>query len=209
MQAPADDGVIAGMILDSSQSQGRIGRLQQGDIMTEKTVGVSRRVFLKLSGGGAATAAASIGAAGFTAPAQAAQAEAGRTTLPYPRTPVGNVAKLKVNAPVTFNYPDASSPCIMVKMGRAVAGGVGPDRDIVAYSTLCTHMGCPVSYDSSTRTFRCGCHYSVFDAELGGQMVCGQATENLPQVTLEVDSKGTIVATAVNGLIYGRQSNVL
>lgn len=177
--------------------------------MTDKSADVTRRVFLKLSGSGAATAAAAIGTAGFATQAQAAQAEAGRTTLPYPRMPVASVASLKVNTPVAFNFPDASSPCSLVKVGRAVPGGVGPDKDIVAYSTLCTHMGCPVAYDSATSTFRCGCHYSVFDAEMGGQMVCGQATENLPQVTLEVDAKGGIVATAVNGLIYGRQANVL
>jgi arsenite oxidase small subunit len=177
--------------------------------MTEKTSAVSRRVFLKLSGSGAATAAAALGTAGLAAPAHAAQSEAGRTTLPYPRKPVANAASLKVNTPVAFNFPDASSPCTLVKMGHPVPGGVGPDRDIVAYSTLCTHMGCPVAYDAATRTFRCGCHYSVFDAELGGQMVCGQATENLPQVTLELDGNGAIVATAVNGLIYGRQANVL
>lgn len=176
--------------------------------MTKKSTAVSRRMFLKLSGG-AATAAASIGAASVATPASAAQADAGRTTLPYPRTSVAKLANLKVNTPVAFNFPDASSPCVAVKLGRAVPGGVGPDKDIVAYSTLCTHMGCPVSYDSDTRTFRCGCHYSVFDAELGGQMVCGQATENLPQVTLEIDAKGTIVATSINGLVYGRQSNVL
>jgi arsenite oxidase small subunit len=71
-------------------------------------------------------------------------------------------------------------------------------------------MGCPVNYDTSTRTFRCGCHYSVFDAELAGQMVCGQATENLPQITLRYDDRsGSIAAVAVDGLIYGRQSNVL
>jgi len=176
--------------------------------MSEKA-GVTRRVFLKLSGSSAATAAAAAGAVGFTTPAQAAQVEAGRTTLAYPRKPVAPVASLKVNAPVAFTFPDASSPCTLVKMGRAVPGGVGPDKDIVAYSTMCTHMGCPVTYDGSTRTFRCGCHFSVFDAEMSGQMVCGQATENLPQVTLEVDNKGAIVATAVNGLIYGRQANVL
>jgi arsenite oxidase small subunit len=176
--------------------------------MSEKSPAVSRRVFLKLSGSGAA-AAVGAGAAGFAAPAQAAQVEAGRTTLPYPRKAVGSVAALKVNAPVNFTFPDASSPCTLVKMGHAVPGGVGPDKDIVAYSTLCTHMGCPVTYDAGTRTFRCGCHYSVFDAEMSGQMVCGQATENLPQVALEVDRKGAIVATAVNGLIYGRQSNIL
>jgi arsenite oxidase small subunit len=177
--------------------------------MTERSHVVTRRVFLKLSGSGATTAAAAVGAAGFATPAQAVQAEAGRTTLPYPRTAVANVASLKANTPVAFNFPDASSPCALVKMGRAVPGGVGPDKDIVAYSTLCTHMGCPVAYDGVTHTFRCGCHYSVFDAEMGGQMVCGQATENLPQVSLEIDAKGGIVATAVNGLIYGRQANVL
>jgi arsenite oxidase small subunit len=177
--------------------------------MTVKSPDFARRVFLKLSGSSAATAAAAVGAAGFAAPAQAAQSEAGRTTLPYPRTAVANLTSLKVNTPVAFNFPDASSPCLMVKLGRTVPGGVGPDKDIVAYSTLCTHMGCPVAYDSGTSTFRCGCHYSVFDAEMAGQMVCGQATENLPQVTLEVDAKGGVVATAVNGLIYGRQSNVL
>jgi arsenite oxidase small subunit len=176
--------------------------------MTEKSLAVTRRVFLKLSGSGAA-AAVGVGAAGLAGSAQAAQVEAGRTTLPYPRKPVATVAALKENTPVAFVFPDAASPCTLVKMGRAVPGGVGPDKDIVAYSTLCTHMGCPVTYDTGTRTFRCGCHYSVFDAEQSGQMVCGQATENLPQVTLEVDGKGAIVATAVNGLIYGRQSNVL
>lgn len=177
--------------------------------MTEKTKGVTRRVFLKLSGSGAATAAAAAGTAAFAPPAEAAQVEAGRTALPYPRKIVGSLSGLKANTPVTFSFPDAASPCTLVKLGRAVPGGVGPDRDIVAYSTLCTHMGCPVAYDGSTRTFRCGCHYSVFDAEMGGQMVCGQATENLPQVTLEVDSKGGLVATSINGLIYGRQANVL
>jgi arsenite oxidase small subunit len=176
--------------------------------MSDKAPAVTRRVFLKISGGGAA-AAVGGGAASLAAPGHAAQAEPGRTTLPYPRKAVTSVASLKVNTPVTFTFPDAASPCTLVKMGRAVPGGVGPDRDIVAYSTLCTHMGCPVSYDGGTRTFRCGCHYSVFDAELAGQMVCGQATENLPQIALEIDARGAIVATSVNGLLYGRQSNVL
>jgi arsenite oxidase small subunit len=176
--------------------------------MTDRSLVVSRRVFLRLSGTGAA-AAVGAGVAGFTATANAAQAEAGRTTLPYPRQQVAAIASLKANSPVNFTFPDPSSPCTLVKLGHAVPGGVGPDKDIVAYSTLCTHMGCPVSYDGGTQTFRCGCHYSVFDAEMSGQMVCGQATENLPQVTLEVDANGTVVATSVNGLIYGRQSNVL
>jgi arsenite oxidase small subunit len=171
------------------------------------TVKVSRRQFLKLSGGLATATGAAIGGVGA---AQAATGEVGRTTLPYKPKTVAKVSQLKDNVPVSFAFPDESSPCALVKMGRPVPGGVGPGGDIVAFSTLCTHMGCPVSYDAGTRTFRCGCHFSVFDAELAGQMVTGQATENLPRIALQYDEKdGAVTAIAVDGLIYGRQSNVL
>lgn len=166
---------------------------------------VSRRMFFKTSG--AAAAGAAVGVPGLAHGAQAA--DAGRTTLPYPRKPVAMTTGLKVNEPVNFSYPDDSSPCALIKMGRKVQGGVGPDGDIVAFSTLCTHMGCPVAYDQQAKSFKCGCHFSQFDPEMAGQLICGQATENLPQLTLSVGSDGAITATGVQGLIYGRQSNVL
>lgn len=166
---------------------------------------VSRREFLKLTGGAAA------GAAALPTNAEAAsEADAGSTVLPYKAKVVGKAASLGVDQVVNFTFPDASSPCALLKMGRPVPAGVGPGQDIVAYSTLCTHMGCPVSYDSAERVFRCPCHFSIFDAEKGGQMVCGQATENLPRIVLRYDQKdGTLTATSVDGLLYGRQSNVL
>lgn len=168
---------------------------------------ISRRTFLKLGG---AAAASTMATAAVPAPAAADNAEAGRVTLPYPHKAVAKARELRVNVPVSFNYPDAASPCTLVKMGRPVPGGVGPDRDIVAYSSLCTHMGCPVVYDTATRVFRCPCHYSSFDAEMGGQMVCGQATEDLPRIVLHYDAKtDSVTAVAVEGLIYGRQANVL
>jgi arsenite oxidase small subunit len=40
--------------------------------------------------------------------------------------------------------------------------------------------------------------------------VCGQATEDLPRIKLQYDAKtDTVMATGVDGLIYGRQANVL
>jgi arsenite oxidase small subunit len=123
---------------------------------------------------------------------------------------VGKAASFRDNVPVAFSFPDGSSPCAIVKMGKPTPGGVGPKNDIVAYSTMCTHMGCPVSYDTDARTFKCPCHYTMFDAELSGQMVCGHATENLPQIVLEYDAESDVVqAVGVNGKIYGRQSNVI
>ncbi len=171
---------------------------------------VSRREFLKLGGAGAATAGAALATGGLVAPATAEAGDSGRVTLPYPHTKVGNAHKLAVNRPVRFSYPDSSSPCLLIRMGHEVEGGVGPHRDIVAYSTLCTHNGCPVSYDPRTRDFKCPCHFSVFDGEKAGQMVTGQATENLPRIILSYDARsGDVTAVGVDGLIYGRQANIL
>jgi arsenite oxidase small subunit len=169
---------------------------------------IGRRFFL-MSGGAAAAAAGTVvipirNANAATAPA------AGGTTLPYPRKTVGSVKGLPLNEAVSFAYPDDSSPCLAIRMGSPVPGGVGPNGDIVAYSSYCTHMGCPVGYEPGTRTFKCGCHFSIFDPENSGQMVTGQATEDLPRILLEYDAKtGSVHAVGVDGLIYGRQSNIL
>jgi len=170
---------------------------------------MSRRDFLKTSGSGAALAGAAV-ATGGLATATEAEAASTNATLDYPETAIGRAKKLRTNHPVNFSYPDASSPCALIKMGHAVPGGVGPNKDIVAYSTLCTHMGCPVSYDADSRNFKCPCHYSVFDSEKSGQMVTGQATENLPRIILGYNAKDdTIHAVGVDGLIFGRQANTL
>ena len=170
------------------------------------TQSITRRTFLKAGGGAIATAAA-----GVAPPAAAAPTDTAKTVLPYPRGDVGKAASMSASTPVAFTYPDTASPCLAVKLGNGpVPGGVGPDRDIVAYSTLCTHMGCPVAYDARARTFKCPCHYSSFDAEKSGQMICGQATENLPRVVLEYNAQsGAITAIGIDGLIYGRQANIL
>ena len=171
---------------------------------------LSRRFFLKATGSGAAALGAA-GAATLPGTAEAAPAHASAsTTLAYPKRSVGKAAALPMNQAVNFNYPDASSPCVAIRMGSAVPGGVGPNKDIVAFSTMCTHMGCPVAYDSGTRTFKCGCHFSMFDPENGGQMVSGQATEDLPRVMLEYDARtDSVAAVGIDGLLYGRQSNIL
>lgn len=172
---------------------------------------LNRRIFLKTSGGSAAAAAGAAGAlfAPDAAQAQTAEAATG-LTLDYPKSAVGKAAGMPVNRAVNFSYPDTSSPCVALRMGSPVPGGVGPDNDIVAFSSLCTHMGCPVVYDDGNKTFKCGCHFSIFDPENGGQMVCGQATEDLPKVLLDYDAAtDTVTAVGIDGLIYGRQANIL
>jgi len=168
---------------------------------------VSRRIFMMSSSGSAVALATSPSTA---AQGAVAASPPGATTLSYPRRSLGKAAAMPVNQAIPFSYPDPSSPCYALRMGSPVPGGIGPNQDIVAYSGMCTHMGCPVAYDAGTKTFKCGCHFSVFDPENGGQMVCGQATEDLPQVLLEYDPRNdSVQAVSINGLLYGRQSNVL
>jgi arsenite oxidase small subunit len=167
----------------------------------------SRRDFFKAG----SSLVAGVGAsAGGLVPAQVqAVSVAGQATLKYPAQTVANAACMQAHKVVMFSYPDQASPCAAVKLGQPVPGGVGPQNDIVAYSTMCTHMGCQVVYDGAG-TFKCGCHFSQFDAEKLGQMICGQATENLPRIELAYNpGNDTLTAVSVDGLLYGRQANVL
>jgi len=199
---------------------------------------VSRRDFLRF--GGAAVGGAIIGAAGMRAvtvapepvvvtkevvkevpaatpeagaaqPAPAAVSATFTTTMPYPRLKLANAKDLQAGKPFKTTYPDKKSPVYVVKFGKAVTGGVGPDEDIVAFSRLCPHMGCTLKqFIADQGTLVCGCHYSMFDLSKGGMMVVGQATDNLPQVELEYDQgSGDLYAVGVRGLIYGRLLNVL
>jgi arsenite oxidase small subunit len=166
-------------------------------------VEVGRRQFLR----GGIVAAATLPVVGLSA--QQAKAATNGALLDYPSTRLGNVKDLKVNEPVEVAYPDAEAPGVLLKLGRAVEGGVGPEGDIVAFSTVCPHKGFPLSYNADRKTLNCPGHYSVFDCEAGGQQTWGQATQNLPQYMLRIDDKGDIYAEGVDELLYGRLSNVL
>jgi arsenite oxidase small subunit len=170
-------------------------------------VELGRRQFLK--GGGAAAAGAIAGTVAGVAPAQAAPAAPALARVTYPSNRLANLTDLKLNEPLEITYPDPDSPGVLLKLGHAVDGGVGPDGDVVAFSTVCPHQGFPLIYNPSDRVFNCPGHYSRFDPEKGGLEIWGQATQNLPQFELRVDDQGDIYAEGVDELIYGRLSNVL
>jgi arsenite oxidase small subunit len=170
----------------------------------DRLAGMRRREFLK---GGATAAAASVAVGAMAISPAGATPSLARVN--YPTQSLGNVKNLKVDQPVDISYPDPDSPGVLLKLGHRVEGGVGPDGDIVAFSTLCPHKGFPLSYVAADKTLNCSGHYSRFDCEKGGQQIWGQATENLPQFKLRVDSNGDIHAVGVDELIYGRLSNVL
>ena len=101
---------------------------------------VGRRQFLRGGTLAAAGAAATLAAGGE---AKAAGPAPARVT--YPATRLANLADLKEGEPVEVAYPDADAPGVLLKLGRPVPGGVGPDGDVVGFTTICPHKGYPLA----------------------------------------------------------------
>jgi ubiquinol-cytochrome c reductase iron-sulfur subunit len=67
--------------------------------------------------------------------------------------------------------------------------------NIVAYSKICTHVGCPVAlYEQTTHHILCPCHQSTFQAAEGARVIFGPAARPLPQLPMTLDSDGYLVA---------------
>jgi ubiquinol-cytochrome c reductase iron-sulfur subunit len=66
---------------------------------------------------------------------------------------------------------------------------------IVAYSKICTHVGCPAAlYEQTTHHILCPCHQSTFDALDSAKVIFGPAARPLPQLPIGVDSEGYLIA---------------
>ncbi len=85
-----------------------------------------------------------------------------------------------------------------IKNGNTQLYGMNWTVDnIVAYSKICTHVGCPVAlYEQTTHHILCPCHQSTFDAANGANVIFGPAARALPQLPLTVDSDGYLVAAS-------------
>ena len=68
-------------------------------------------------------------------------------------------------------------------------------QGILAFSKICTHVGCPTSlYQQRTHHLLCPCHQSTFDLSDSGNVVFGPAARRMPQLPITVDSEGYLVA---------------
>ena len=82
--------------------------------------------------------------------------------------------------------------------GATVPNTVVPNwtvDNIVAYSKICTHLGCPAAlYDQASHHILCPCHQSTFVATEGARVIFGPATRPLPQLPIGVDAQGYLIA---------------
>lgn len=130
---------------------------------------VSRREFFKfltLASGG--LAAGSIGVAAWS--------ESNRHQRTFEPRKIALAEDLKAGDALAFSYPRDSDICLLIRR---------PSGDLRAYSRRCTHLSCPVNYESDKDRLYCPCHNGAFSAETGA-VVQGPPPHPLPEVLLEV-----------------------
>jgi arsenite oxidase small subunit len=165
---------------------------------------VNRRNFLLT--GGIATTVIMVGIPGLP------EAQTPAVVATYPRKLITRLSELVVDEPFDFEYPDegAYAESILIKLGREAGGGLGPDKDVVAFNYTCTHQGGPLqgTYQAADKALGpCPLHLTTFDLTRHGIFISGQAYQSLPQVLMELEGDD-IYAVGMFGLIYGRYDNL-
>lgn len=165
---------------------------------------LDRRQFL-LTGTGAVAATFLLNVPGVSGLVEAAGVQ-------YPMKKIGKISELKNDVPVLFSYPfnDIYSQNLLIKLGVPAYGGAGKGQDIVAFNTLCTHMGgLTTKYNAEHKVLgACPLHLSTFDLRRHGMIVAGHATQDLPQIVLEVKGDD-IYAKGIIGLVFGKTDNLV
>jgi len=102
-------------------------------------------------------------------------------------TPIASLDSVPVGQAIGFQAP-GGVPAALVRLGQ--------DK-VVAYSRVCTHAGCLVGYNPSTRMLICPCHGAEYDPAHHAEVVAGPAPAPLPPVNVAVDSAtGQVVVTS-------------
>jgi ubiquinol-cytochrome c reductase iron-sulfur subunit len=116
------------------------------------------------------------------------------------------VADLPVDS-VTTVWPEGDagapdSPTLLIRTRADQEMDPLPGREdwtpenLVAYSKLCTHTGCPVGlYQAEFGLLLCPCHQSTFDVLRSAEPIFGPAARPLPQLPLAIDDDGAVIAT--------------
>lgn len=83
-----------------------------------------------------------------------------------------------------FAYPGDADPAVLLRVA---------DRQVVAFSQKCTHLGCVVYYEADEDRWHCPCHEGNFEA-LSGRVISGPPTRPLGRIDVEVRDDGMIWA---------------
>jgi thiosulfate dehydrogenase (quinone) large subunit len=99
-------------------------------------------------------------------------------------TVIAKSSDVPVNSAATFTIPSNGDPGVVVHLSNG---------QFVAFDATCTHAGCPVQYDPTSKDLLCPCHGAVFDPANQAAVLQGPASTPLTAVPVTVRSNGDIV----------------
>jgi thiosulfate dehydrogenase [quinone] large subunit len=91
---------------------------------------------------------------------------------------LANASNIPANQALTFNDP-AIGPIVLIHLDNG---------QFVAYSAICTHAGCQVQFDPSSRDIVCPCHGAVYDPANNALVLAGPAPYPLQGIPIQYDS---------------------
>jgi len=142
----------------------------------------------------------------------------------WPRVKLANISQIKPNTWYLFSYPTKDIPCLLVKTGKSLPSGVGPDKDIVAYVMICQHARYygtiyippkekrnpeELTYLKTVppnilelypdkNLLYCPAHAGIYDLEKDGEVLAGPPFCSLCKVSLEYEeASGDIYAVGL------------
>ncbi len=108
---------------------------------------------------------------------------------------VGTVEDFPVQSTVKVTYFDAEAhPWAGFAAETAAWLRRESEEDFVAFSTYCSHVGCPVRWEEGARLFMCPCHGGAFYED--GSVAAGPPPQPLAQYPVRVRD-GTVEIQAV------------
>jgi Rieske Fe-S protein len=176
---------------------------------------MKRREFVKVCAAAAGGASLPLPSEGAPLPSRSYK----RAKLVDDKGQSVHLASLQAGTNYVFDYPFASTPCFLLRLHAPAPGGVelktetgfvyiweggiGPGRDVVAYSAICAHkMTYPTKQVSfigyrddpspvtgKGRVIACCSDRSVYDPAAGARVVSGPAPQPLATILLEHDAK--------------------
>lgn len=124
------------------------------------------------------------------------KAAATQESVAYPPRRIEGAEALLPGSCLYFNYPTRNDPAVLLRAS---------DGEYSAYSRRCSHAGCSVDFDPSSRCLKCPCHQGTFDARMGYVMF-GPPRRPLDTIILQVRAGGELWAT---GKSFGREGEVI
>ncbi len=132
---------------------------------------------LQLFGNSAGANSSAGGDLSSSAPSTASATQA--TTTSGSSQVIAEVSAVPTDTAVTFTIPSTGDPGVLIHLASG---------KFVAYDATCTHAGCQVNYDPSSKLLICPCHGAEYDPTQAATVLSGPTVTPLTSVTIHVDS---------------------